>query len=50
MVRCPYHYEYEEEWLHVLVGTVLVRTPEREEELASGEIDTLAWPSGHGMI
>ena len=35
---CPYHYEYEEEWLLVLDGAVLVRTPEGEEELASGEL------------
>jgi uncharacterized cupin superfamily protein len=24
---CPYHYEYEEEWLLVLDGAVIVRTP-----------------------
>ena len=35
---CPYHYEYEEEWLVVLSGPVTVRTPEGEEELESGEI------------
>jgi uncharacterized cupin superfamily protein len=35
---CPYHYEYEEEWLLVLEGTVLVRTPEGEQELAAGEV------------
>jgi uncharacterized cupin superfamily protein len=34
---CPYHYEYEEEWLMVLAGTVVVRTPEGEEELGRGE-------------
>jgi uncharacterized cupin superfamily protein len=33
---CPYHYEYEEEWLVVLAGSVLLRTPEGEETLASG--------------
>jgi uncharacterized cupin superfamily protein len=33
---CPYHYEYEEEWLVVLAGSVLLRTPEGEEMLASG--------------
>jgi len=27
---CPYHYEYVEEWLLVLAGEVLVRTPEGE--------------------
>jgi uncharacterized cupin superfamily protein len=35
---CPYHYEYEEEWLLVLEGDVEVRTPEGEETLARGEI------------
>lgn len=35
---CPYHYEYEEEWLLVLSGAVVVRTPQGEEELAAGEI------------
>lgn len=35
---CPYHYEYEEEWLLVLDGTVVVRTPDHEEELAYGEM------------
>jgi uncharacterized cupin superfamily protein len=41
---CPYHYEYEEEWLLVLGGSVVVRTPEREEELAAGEM--LCFPPG----
>ncbi|HEV2924147.1 MAG TPA: cupin domain-containing protein [Solirubrobacteraceae bacterium] len=35
---CPYHYEYEEEWLLVLEGDVEVRTPKGEETLARGEI------------
>lgn len=35
---CPYHYEYEEEWLLILNGTVVIRTPEGEEELARGEM------------
>lgn len=35
---CPYHYEYEEEWLVVLDGGVLVRTPDGEEQLGRGEI------------
>src|ERR1700730_9692568 len=34
---CPYHYEYEEEWLVVLDGEVLLRTPEGEETLSRGE-------------
>jgi uncharacterized cupin superfamily protein len=33
---CPYHYEYEEEWLLVLEGAVLLRTPAGEEELERG--------------
>jgi uncharacterized cupin superfamily protein len=39
---CPYHYEYEEEWLIVLAGTATVRTPEGEEELVSGEATCFA--------
>ncbi|MGA2320510.1 MAG: cupin domain-containing protein [Solirubrobacteraceae bacterium] len=41
---CPYHYEYEEEWLLVLDGGVLVRTPDGEEELTRGEI--VCFPPG----
>ncbi|HEX3511537.1 MAG TPA: cupin domain-containing protein [Solirubrobacteraceae bacterium] len=33
---CPYHYEYEEEWLLALDGAVEVRTPERTETLERG--------------
>jgi uncharacterized cupin superfamily protein len=39
---CPYHYEYEEEWLVVLGGLVTVRTPGGAEELVSGEIARFA--------
>jgi uncharacterized cupin superfamily protein len=35
---CPYHYEYEEEWLLVLLGAVVVRLPAGEQELACGEM------------
>jgi uncharacterized cupin superfamily protein len=35
---CPYHYEYEEEWLLVLDGAIALRTPEGEETLATGDI------------
>jgi uncharacterized cupin superfamily protein len=35
---CPYHYEYEEEWLLVLDGAVRVRTPEGDEELGRGDL------------
>jgi uncharacterized cupin superfamily protein len=41
---CPYHYEYEEEWLLVLAGSVLVRTPEGDQELSLGEI--VCFPPG----
>ena len=41
---CPYHYEYEEEWLLVLEGTIVLRTPEGERELTRG--DTVAFPPG----
>ena len=41
---CPYHYEYEEEWLLVLEGAVSLRTPEGEEELGRGEI--VCFPAG----
>lgn len=35
---CPYHYEYEEEWLVVLDGSPSLRTPEGERELERGEL------------
>jgi uncharacterized cupin superfamily protein len=35
---CPYHYEYEEEWLLVLEGAVVLRTPEGEQDLERGEL------------
>ena len=41
---CPYHYEYEEEWLLVLAGAVVVRTPEGEQELERGEV--VCFPKG----
>ncbi|HEY3865192.1 MAG TPA: cupin domain-containing protein [Solirubrobacteraceae bacterium] len=44
---CPYHYEYEEEWLLVLEGVVLVRTPAGEQELTADEVACFApGPSG----
>ncbi len=39
---CPYHYEYEEEWLLVLDGEVVVRTPEGEHELGRGDLVAFA--------
>jgi uncharacterized cupin superfamily protein len=42
---CPYHYEYgEEEWLLVLDGRPLLRTPEGTEELAP--LDVAFFPRG----
>lgn len=35
---CPYHYEYEEEWLLVLDGTVVVRAPDGEHSLERGNL------------
>jgi uncharacterized cupin superfamily protein len=35
---CPYHYEYEEEWLAVLDGQVVLRSPEGEAELERGAL------------
>jgi uncharacterized cupin superfamily protein len=34
----PYHYEYEEEWLLVLDGTLVLRTPEGEQTLERGDL------------
>jgi uncharacterized cupin superfamily protein len=41
---CPYHYEYEEEWLVVLEGSVLVRTPDGQERVSRGEV--VCFPQG----
>ncbi len=41
---CPYHYEYEEEWLVVLDGAVRVRSPGGEQELGRGDI--VCFPPG----
>jgi uncharacterized cupin superfamily protein len=42
---CPYHYEYEEEWLLVLDGAALVlRTPQGEHQLECGEL--VCFPPG----
>ena len=41
---CPYHYEYEEEWLLVLEGVVAVRTPQGVQELERGEV--VCFPPG----
>jgi uncharacterized cupin superfamily protein len=41
---CPYHYEYEEEWLIVLEGEVLLRTPGGERTIGRGEV--VCFPPG----
>jgi uncharacterized cupin superfamily protein len=41
---CPYHYEYEEEWLLVLDGTIVVRVPDGEQTLENG--DLVCFPAG----
>ena len=43
---CPYHYEYVEEWLLVLDGEVVVRTPEGERKLGRGGL--MCFPAGPG--
>jgi uncharacterized cupin superfamily protein len=40
----PYHYEYDEEWLLVVDGTLAVRTPEGEHTLERG--DLVRFPAG----
>jgi len=35
---CPYHYEYEEEWLLIVEGSVVVRTPEGVQTLEQGDL------------
>ena len=42
--QSPYHYEYEEEWVLVVDGTVVVRTPDGEHVLERG--DLVCFPSG----
>ena len=34
----PYHYEYDEEWLLVVEGTVVLRAPDREHILERGDL------------
>ncbi len=35
---CPYHYEYVEEWLLVVQGEVVVRTPDGQESAKAGAL------------
>jgi uncharacterized cupin superfamily protein len=39
---CPYHYEYEEEWLVLLEGELDLRTPTGTERLARGAVARFA--------
>jgi uncharacterized cupin superfamily protein len=41
---CPYHYEYEEEWLIVLDEELVLRDPEGERRLRRG--DVVCFPPG----
>jgi uncharacterized cupin superfamily protein len=41
---CPYHYEYVEEWLILLQGTLRLRTPDGTEDLVPG--DVVCFPKG----
>jgi uncharacterized cupin superfamily protein len=43
-VQCPYHYEYEEEWLLVVNGTVVLRAPDGNHTLERG--DLVRFPAG----
>lgn len=40
----PYHYEYAEEWLLVVAGSVVVRRPDAEQTLQAG--DLVRFPAG----
>jgi uncharacterized cupin superfamily protein len=42
----PYHYEYDEEWLLVVEGTVVVRAADGEHTLERG--DLVRFPAGPG--
>jgi uncharacterized cupin superfamily protein len=42
--QSPYHYEYEEEWLLVIDGTLVVRVPDGEHALERG--DLVRFPPG----
>jgi uncharacterized cupin superfamily protein len=42
--QSPYHYEYEEEWLRVVDGTLVLRAPDGEHTLERG--DLVCFPAG----
>ena len=47
----PYHYEYDEEWLLVVEGTVVVRAPDGEHALERGDLVRFAaGPAGAHKI
>jgi uncharacterized cupin superfamily protein len=35
---CPYHYEYDEEWLLVVDGSIVIRRPDGEHPLQRGDL------------
>jgi uncharacterized cupin superfamily protein len=41
---CPYHYEYVEEWLLVIDGSIVLRVPDGEQTATRGEM--LRFPPG----
>ena len=48
---CPYHYEYDEEWLLVVDGTIVIRTPQGEHRLERGDLVRFApGPAGAHKI
>ena len=42
--QSPYHYEFEEEWLLVVDGTLVLRAPDGEHTLGRG--DVVCFPAG----
>ncbi len=42
--QSPYHYEYEEEWLLVVDGTLVLRAPDGQHNLERG--DVVCFPAG----
>jgi uncharacterized cupin superfamily protein len=43
---CPYHYEYVEEWLLVVAGGAVIRTPDGDRTVAAGQL--VRFPAGAG--
>jgi uncharacterized cupin superfamily protein len=48
----PYHYEYEEEWLLVVEGSVVIRRPDGEQTLNRGDLVRFAAgpPGAHKIM